>query len=90
MKQLTGILVELQGTGTRVPFFDLGIETVTFFSIVIIISLERTLTPEMLLTQDWHNRRLLGEAHSERGSTSSLRPSGCIGNGIRPPKKGEC
>ena len=23
-KQLTGILVELQGTGTRVPFFDLG------------------------------------------------------------------
>ena len=29
-KQLTGILVELQGTGTRVPFFDLGIETVTF------------------------------------------------------------
>ena len=36
----------------------------------------------MILTQDWHNRRPLDASHLVRGSTSSRRPSGCIGSEI--------
>ena len=96
--ELTGMLVELHDTGTRVPFLELGIDIII---ILASTSFYQPPTPpqtdsnkripivntDHVLTQGWHNRRPLDASHLVRGWASSRRPSGCTGSEIPPANK---